>query len=73
MLRPDVKARDPELISRVEANFTKVDARLAKYKIAESGFQSYEALKPEDQKALRGPITLLAEDLSRLRGTLGID
>ena len=50
-----------------------VDKGLAKYKAQGGGFVSYDALKPEDQKRLRGPITVLAEDLSKLRGTLGID
>ena len=72
LLKSDIKARDPELLVRIEANFGKVDKGLAKYKTA-SGFQSYDALKPDDQKALKGPITALAEDLSKLRGTLGID
>jgi len=73
LLRTDIKHRDPDLIQRVEANFAKVDERLAKYRTADGGFESYSALKPDDQKALKGPITALAEDLSKLRGTLGID
>ena len=72
LLRSDIKARDPELLSRIEANFAKVDQGLSKYKSGE-GFESYDALKPDDQKALKGPITVLAEDLAKLRGTLGID
>ena len=73
LLRPDIEARDPQLLARVEGNFGKVDTGLAKYKLADGGFQSYDALRPEDQRALKGPITALAEDLSKLRGTLGID
>ena len=73
LLKPDVRARDPQLLARVEENFGKVDHGLAKYRLADGGFQSYDALKPEDQRALKGPITALAEDLSKLRGTLGID
>ncbi len=73
LLRPDLQARNPELLTRVEANFGKVEKGLTKYKAATGGFVSYDALKPADQKALKGPITVLAEDLSKLRGTLGID
>ena len=73
LLHKDIKARDPALIARIESNFAKVDKNLSKYKAAGGGFESYEALKPEDHKALKGPITVLAEDLSKLRGTLGID
>ena len=73
LLKPDLKTRDPELLGRIDANFAKVDKGLAQYKVAGGGFASYDTLKPDDQKALKGPITVLAEDLSKLRGTLGID
>lgn len=73
LLRPEIAARDPNLIARIDNNFAKVDAGLAKYRELDGGFAAYDALKPEDQKALKGPITVLAEDLSKIRGTLGID
>ena len=73
LLRPDLKARNPDLLTRVDENFAKVDKKLAKFRAADGGFVSYDALKPADQKMLKGPITVLAEDLSKLRGTLGID
>jgi iron uptake system component EfeO len=72
LLRKDIKTRDAELLSRIEENFAKVDTRLDKYK-AGMGYEPYDALKPEDQQKLKGPITVLAEDLAKLRGTLGID
>ena len=73
LLRGDLAKRDPKLLARIEANFSKVDKGLAKYRANGGGFESYDALKESDQKALKGPITALAEDLSKLRGTLGID
>ena len=73
LLKKDIEARDLNLLTRIETNFSKVDKSLAKYKAAGGGFESYDALKPEDKTALKGPITALAEDLSKLRGTLGID
>ncbi len=73
LLKPQLTKRDPKLLKRVEDNFAKVDRGLAKYRTVDGGFKSYDELKPEDQKALKGPITALAEDLSKLRGTLGID
>ena len=48
------------------------DAVLAKYRNGQ-GFESYDKLAPEDRNRLKGPVTALAEDLSTLRGTLGID
>ena len=38
----------------------------------EFSFENYEKLTPADRNALQAPITTLAEDLSRLRGTLGL-
>ena len=71
LLRPLVQPRNPSLLARVDDNFAKVDSILARYKEGD-GFKSYDALNPADRKALKGPITLLAEDLSKLRGTLGV-
>ena len=72
LLHPLVQPRDPALSDRIDGNFAKVDAVLARYR-AGDGFQSYEALSDRDRTALKGPVALLAEDLSRLRGTLGVD
>ena len=71
LLRPLVQARNPALMTRPEDNFAKVAAILARYKDGE-GFKSYDTLTAADRKALKGPIALLAEDLSKLRGTLGV-
>jgi iron uptake system component EfeO len=72
LLRPLLARADAALLAQVEANFTRVDAILANYRVAE-GFRNYEALSTADRNALQAPITALAEDLSRLRGTLGLD
>ena len=72
LLHGDIKKRDPALLERIDTNFAKVDKDLDKYKSG-MGFESYDALKDTDKTALKGPITALAEDLSKLRGTLGID
>ncbi|NJR31710.1 MAG: iron uptake system protein EfeO [Chamaesiphon sp. CSU_1_12] len=73
LLRPQLEAANPELVKRVDSNFAKVTAGLNKYKTADGGYQSYDKLKDGDRKDLKGAITLLAEDLSKLRGTLGVD
>ena len=57
---------------RVDANFARVDATLAKYKQGD-GFQSYDKLSVADRNALKRSITALAEDLSTLRGKLGVE
>ncbi|TPV30790.1 iron uptake system protein EfeO [Pantoea anthophila] len=72
LLRPLVSKANPQLLAKVDANFKKVDAILSKYR-TKTGFESYEKLSTADRNALKGPVTALAEDLSLLRGTLGLD
>ncbi len=73
LFTPALRARDAALLARIEANFAQVAAILARYRTADGGFESYEKLSAADRNGLQGPITALAEDLSRLRGTLGLD
>ncbi|MBT0570010.1 iron uptake system protein EfeO [Curvibacter sp. CHRR-16] len=72
LLRPLLDKRDAELLKRVDANFAEVDALLAKYRSGK-GFKDYGSLTEADKTAMKGPITALAEDLSKLRGTLGLE
>ncbi len=72
LVQPLVEKEDPALIKTVNDNFTTVDTILAKYKTAD-GFETYDKLSENDRKALAGPVTALAEDLSKLRGTLGLN
>jgi iron uptake system component EfeO len=73
LLRPLITPRNPQLDARVQANFAKVDALLARYRGQDGQFQNYDKLSPRDRNALKGAITALAEDLSQLRGTLALD
>lgn len=72
LVEPLVSKENPQLIKTVNDNFATVDGILAKYKTAD-GFQTYDKLSDADRKALAGPVTALAEDLSKLRGTLGLN
>ena len=38
-----------------------------------AGFESYDEVSDADRRALTGPVTVLAEDLSTLRGLLGLN
>ncbi|MDR3473893.1 MAG: iron uptake system protein EfeO [Devosia sp.] len=73
LLDPLVKKEDPALSDKIAANFKTVDAVLGKYRTADGGFENYDKLTQPDRLALQGPITELAEDLSKLTGTLGIE
>jgi iron uptake system component EfeO len=72
LLRPQLEKANPQLLSKIDGNFKKVDAVLSKYR-TQDGFASYEKLTITDRNRMKGPITALAEDLALLRGTLGLD
>ena len=72
LFKPLLEKENPDLVKKVEANFEAVDGILAKYK-KDDGYESYDKLSDDDRKALAGPVTALAEDLSTLRGTLGLN
>jgi len=72
LLRPLAVKRNAAFVKRVDENFKQVDAILGKYRVGD-GFQSYDKVKESDRKAMKGPITTLAEDLSTLRGQLGLE
>ncbi|MEH1765557.1 iron uptake system protein EfeO [Nostoc sp.] len=73
LLRPAIQKANPELLGRVDANFTKVDQQLAKYKTPDGGFANYDKVSETDKKEMKTAIASLAEDLSQLRGTLGVE
>jgi iron uptake system component EfeO len=73
LLNPLIVKQDPKLSARLKDNFSKVDAILAKYRTKDGGFQSYEKLSDHDRTAFKAPVTALAEDLSALKGALGVE
>ncbi|OLF53594.1 iron uptake system protein EfeO [Pseudomonas chlororaphis] len=73
LFRPQIEKQDPAFIAKVDKNFATVNTVLAKYKTADGGFETYDKVKANDRKALVGPVNTLAEDLSTLRGKLGLN
>jgi iron uptake system component EfeO len=73
LLRGLIAKRNSELAARVGANFAKANSVLGRYRGSDGRLQNYDKLSPADRSALKGTITALAEDLSLLRGTLGLD
>lgn len=68
---PLISQRDPAFSKKIASNFATVDRILAKYK-TKNGFETYDKLSDADRKALVGPVQALAEDLSQMRGLLGL-
>lgn len=71
LFRPLIEKDDKAFVSKVEANFAKVDKTLDKYK-TKDGFETYDKLTEADRKVLAGAVNTLAEDLATLRGKLGL-
>ncbi len=65
-------AKDADFVAKVTDNFHTVDETLAKYK-AGDGFETYDKLTDADRTVLAAAVNTLAEDLSTLRGRLGLD
>lgn len=72
LFRPMIAEKNKELLDKVDTNFKAVNDILAKYKTAD-GFETYDKLSEADRKTLQAPINALAEDLAKLRGTLGLN
>ncbi|MBP1124815.1 MULTISPECIES: iron uptake system protein EfeO [Pseudomonas] len=73
LFRGQIDKQDKAFLTKVDKNFATVDKILAKYKTPDGGFQTYDKVKENDRKALVGPVNTLAEDLSTLRGKLGLN
>jgi iron uptake system component EfeO len=72
LVRPLIADKDADFLKTVDANFATVDGILAKYKNGD-GYVSYDHLTDDDRKVLSVAVNTLAEDLSTLRGKLGLD
>ena len=73
LLRPLVVKENKAFSDKADANFKVVFDTLAKYKTADGGFETYSKLSERDRKLLAGRVNTLAEDLSKLRGMLGLN
>ena len=73
LLRPLVLKQDKAFVEKTDANFKAVFETLKKYRSADGGFETYSKLTERDRKLLAGRVNTLAEDLSKLRGMLGLN
>ena len=72
LVRPLIEEEEGAFLKTVDANFDKVYATLAKYEDGD-GYVSYLELTDADRNVLAAAVNTLAEDLSTLRGKLGLD
>ncbi|HWK75793.1 MAG TPA: iron uptake system protein EfeO [Povalibacter sp.] len=73
LLRPLVVKEDRAFAEKADENFKAVFDTLQKYRTPDGGFETYEKLTDRDRKLLAGRVNTLAEDLSKLRGMLGLN
>jgi iron uptake system component EfeO len=73
LLRPLIVKDNKSFSDKTDANFKTVFDTLAKYRSADGGFETYSKLSERDRKLLAGRVNTLAEDLSKLRGMLGLN
>jgi iron uptake system component EfeO len=73
LLRPLLKKANAPLLADIDQQFGTVNQTLQKYATPNGGFVTYDKLTDGDRKNLQASITSLAEDLAKLRGTLGIN
>lgn len=73
LFKPQIVKKDKAFVDKVDKNFNTVDTILAKYKTKGGGFETYDKVSEADRKKLVGPVNTLAEDLSTLRGKLGLN
>lgn len=72
LVRPLIAEPEAEFLKTVDGNFTRIDEILEKYREGD-GYVSYDKLTEQDRIVLASAVNTLAEDLSTLRGKLGLD
>ncbi len=72
LVRPLIEKDESAFVTKVSSNFDAVETTLAKYKTAD-GYELYDKLTDDDRKVLAAAVNTLAEDLSTLRGKLGLN
>ncbi|SDU95880.1 iron uptake system protein EfeO [Pseudomonas mucidolens] len=73
LFRGQIEQQDKVFLAKVDKNFATVNNILAQYRTTDGGFETYDKVKENHRKALIGPVNTLAEDLSTLRGKLGLN
>ncbi|GAB4344324.1 MAG: hypothetical protein Fur0042_08130 [Cyanophyceae cyanobacterium] len=72
LVRPLVQRIRPELLQEIDRDFAAVNGVLEKYRLPDGGFETYDKLTPSDRRRLQSDLARLAENLSTLRGVIGV-
>ncbi len=72
LVHPMIVELDPDFTATVDANFDRIDGILETYREGD-GYVTYDKLTEPDRVVLASTVNTLAEDLSTLRGKLGLD
>lgn len=73
LFHAQIEQQDKAFAAKVDKNFASVNKILAKYKTKDGGYETYDKVSVKDRRAMVGPVNTLAEDLSTLRGKLGLN
>lgn len=71
LVKPLLGDGEADFVAKVEENFKAIDDTLDKYKTSD-GYETYDKLTDADRNVMAVAINTLAEDLSMLRGKLGL-
>lgn len=72
LFRPLIETEDAAFLTDVDANFDRIDQILETYRDGD-GYVGYDRLSDADRTTMVAAVNTLAEDLSTLRGKLGLD
>jgi iron uptake system component EfeO len=72
LVRPMVQRIQPTVLQRVDRDFAAVNQVLEKYKLPNGDFMTYDKLSAADKKRLQADLAKLAENISKLRGVIGV-
>jgi iron uptake system component EfeO len=70
-LRPALQAKNPELVTKIEAGFADIQAQLQAY-AAGSGYRPFSALTDADKTKMKTTLAGLSENLANVAGALGL-
>jgi iron uptake system component EfeO len=73
ILRPVLEERDADLLADIDRGFADIGERLGTYQRPDGTWAPYAELTEDDKDALAADLAGLAEDLSLLAGTLGLE